>query len=114
MTFSKLTAIILILLLCGQVSISQKKDVKKDSLKIYKKIEVYANKNKINKFFYRLLFRSTNSNTNDDESTIIINNGFKNHEGKIIREIQIEDSANQEREGRPIFKQINKYLFELS
>ena len=90
MTFSRLTAFILILLLCGQVSISQKKDVKKDSLKIYKKIEVYANKNKINKFFYRLLFRSTNSNTNNDESTIIINNGFKKYEGKIIREIRIE------------------------
>ena len=117
MTFSKLTAIILILLFCGQVSMSQKKDVKKDSLKIYKKIEVYANKNKINKFFYRLLFRSTNSNTNDDESTIIINNGFKKHEGKIIREIRIEtldpfgySSSNDLREPKENIEKIGNRL----
>lgn len=90
MTYSRLAVFVLILLLCSQVNIAQKKDIKKDTLKIYKKIEVYANKNKFNKFLYGLVFRSTNTNTNNDESTNIINNEFKKFEGKIIREIQIE------------------------
>lgn len=90
MTYSRLAVFVLIPLLCSQVSIAQKKDTKKDTLKIYKKIEVYATKNKFNKFLYRLVFRSTNTNTINDESTNIINNDFKKFEGKIIREIQIE------------------------
>ncbi|MGL2966940.1 hypothetical protein [Flavobacterium sp. XGLA_31] len=64
-----------------------------DSVKVYKKIETYSKKNKVNSFIYRLLFKSNRksaASANTKRKRYFIKKAFDRNEGKIIRSINIE------------------------
>jgi hypothetical protein len=74
----------------GQV---QEKNSGNDSVKVYKKIETYSKKSKVNSFVYRMLFRSNRKSapsTNTKRKRYFIKKSFDRNEGKIIRTINIE------------------------
>jgi hypothetical protein len=72
---------------------AQVKNSGNDSVKVYKKIENYSQKNRFNKFIYRLLFKAKRSETRSQKNArkeFFIKKSFDRNEGKIIREIKIE------------------------
>lgn len=86
------TCILLIIISC-QISLAQEKNTSKDSVKVYKKIENYSDRNKFNKFVYRLLFKSQRSSAGTSKNLKKesgIKKAFDRNEGKIIRKISIE------------------------
>lgn len=83
----------LILFFVCQNSQAQEKNSGNDSVKVYKKIENYSEKNKFNKFMYRMLFRSkvsTATSPKNARKQYFIKKSFDRNEGKIIRTITIE------------------------
>ena len=90
---SKFLLFFLFLFLVSQNNTAQEKNSGNDSVKVYKKIENYGDKNKFNKFVYRLLFRtreSTVTTPKDIRKQFFIKKSFDRNEGKIIRTIKIE------------------------
>ena len=84
---------ILLFFLTCQISQAQEKNSGNDSVKVYKNIENYSKKTKFKKFIYRLLFKSTRSQTTSQKNVrkkFFIKKSFDRNEGKIIREIVIE------------------------
>lgn len=72
---------------------AQEKKSSKDSSTVYQKIEAYSKKSKFNKFVYRLLFKSPQSEKKSKKNLrkeYFIKKSFERNEGKIIRNIQIE------------------------
>ncbi len=72
---------------------AQEKKSRNDTVKVYQKIEEYSNKSKFNKFIYRLLFKSQQSNSKNQKNarkTYFIKKSFERNECKIIRNIHIE------------------------
>lgn len=72
---------------------AQVKNSGNDSTKVYKKIEDYSKKSKVNGFIYRLLFKSSRKSTpssNTKRKRYFIKKSFDRNEGKIIRSINIE------------------------
>jgi hypothetical protein len=90
----KLVSFLVVLLLCCTTLVAQVKNTNKDSIKVYQKIEKYAEKNKVNGFVYRLLFRSSRKaagpSSSSKRKTYFIKKTFDRNEGKIIRNINIE------------------------
>ncbi len=85
----------LLLFFCfaSTITIAQEKNSGNDSVKVYKKIENYSKKSKVNSFVYRLLFKSNRksiSSTNSKRKRFFIKKAFDRNEGKIIRFINIE------------------------
>ena len=77
------------------ISQAQEKNSGNDSVKVYKNIEDYSDKSKLNKFVYRLLFKSKRSASNtttqkNARKRFFIKKTFDRSEGKIIRQIVIE------------------------
>ncbi|TBX68792.1 hypothetical protein EZL74_08350 [Flavobacterium silvisoli] len=84
---------VMLLFLASQPMQAQVKNSGNDSVKVYKKIENYSQKNKVNGFIYRLLFRSqrkTTPSANTTRKRYFIKKSFDRNEGKIIRNINIE------------------------
>jgi hypothetical protein len=82
---------ILFFLSCSMAT-AQDKTVKKDSTKVYKKIENYSKKNKFRKFVYKLLFKSARTSKPSSKSLknkYAIVKDFEKSECKIIRNINI-------------------------
>ena len=67
---------------------SQNKEVEKDSLKVYKKMEAFAKKKSFTYTLYQAFFRPV-SDLNKKKSEIFKLPSFKSFEGKIIRNINI-------------------------
>ena len=87
-----LFGIVLFCLSCHNLQ-AQEKNSGNDSVKVYKKIEKYSNKNNFNKFIYKLLFKSSrksNPSSNTQRKKYFIKKTFDRNEGKIIRNIDIE------------------------
>ena len=77
------------------ISQAQEKNSGNDSVKVYKNIEDYSDKSKLDKFVYRLLFKSKRSASNtttqkNARKRFFIKKTFDRSEGKIIRQIVIE------------------------
>jgi hypothetical protein len=90
---NKISFGLLIFLLAFQSIQAQVKNSGNDSVKVYKNIETYSKKNKVNSFIYRLLFRSSRKSlpsTNTQRKRYFIKKSFDRNEGKIIRNINIE------------------------
>lgn len=71
----------------------QEKNIGNDSVKVYKKIENFSNKNKFNQFIYKLLFKSNRKvkpTSNLNRNKYFIEKSFERSEGKIIRNIYIK------------------------
>ncbi|TDD97493.1 BamA/TamA family outer membrane protein [Flavobacterium cellulosilyticum] len=86
--FQKQKNIILVfLLLCFHSSFSQVIVPKKDSLEVYKDIQIYSKKNKFTKFMHKLLFRPIYTRKRKAKKIVAIN--YSKLEGKIIRNINI-------------------------
>lgn len=86
--FQKQKNIILVFLfLCFQPSFSQVNVPKKDSLEVYKDIQIYSKKNKFTKFMHRLVFRPIYPNRSKTKR--IVSENYVDFEGKIIRNINI-------------------------
>lgn len=86
--------IILSLSLSQTINAQQKAYEKKDSLRVYRKIEEFSKKNKKIKFVYKLFFRSLPSNEppppiSDVKKEIIREQYYSRFEGKIIRHIYV-------------------------
>lgn len=67
--------------------------VVKDSAKVYKDIEKFSKKSKFGKFVHRLLFKSTRKSKPSKKASTqryYLKKAFDKHEGKIIRNINIE------------------------
>jgi hypothetical protein len=67
--------------------------VAKDSAKVYKDIEKFSKKSKFGKFVHRLLFKSTRKSKPSKKASTqryYLKKAFDKHEGKIIRNINIE------------------------
>lgn len=79
--------ILVFLIFCYQVSFSQVKVVKKDSLEMYNDIQVYSKKNKFTKFMHKLVFRPVYPRRKITRR--IVPESYKEFEGKIIRKINI-------------------------
>ena len=67
---------------------SQNKEVEKDSLKVYKKMEAFAKKKSFTYTLYQAFFRPV-SDLNKKKSEILKLPSYKSFEGKIIRNINI-------------------------
>ena len=86
--FQKQKNIILVFLfLCFQTSFSQVNVTKKDSLEVYKDIQIYSKKNKFTKFMHRLVFRPIYPKRSNTKR--IVPKSYADFEGKIIRNINI-------------------------
>jgi hypothetical protein len=89
--FRKLKIVISVLLclclqsICAQVD-KQKKETKKDSAAVYKKIQNYSKKRKFTKALHKLLFRANKPKKKEAE---IIEKDTADYDGKIIRKINI-------------------------
>lgn len=80
-------------ILCCHLLTAQVKPVNKDSIKIYKDLENYSEKNKFNKLVHKLLFKSTRKSTpskKNQKKRFLLNRAFEKNECKIIRNINIE------------------------
>jgi hypothetical protein len=89
----KFLYILFIYLVPFQFVHAQEKKSRNDTIKVYQKIEEYSNKSKFNKFIYRLLFKSQQSNSKNQKNarkTYFIKKSFERNECKIIRNIHIE------------------------
>lgn len=72
---------------------AQEKTPNKDSIKVYKEIEKYSEKSKFRKFVHKLLFKSTRARKTTLKTLkkrYLLQKSFDKHEGKIIRNINIE------------------------
>jgi hypothetical protein len=88
----KLITIFAIFLFCCHSLTAQQTTVK-DSAKVYKKIETFSNKSKFGKFVHKLLFKSTRKSKPSKKASTnryFLKKAFDKHEGKIIRNINIE------------------------
>lgn len=87
----KLLVLLLLFFCCQNMTAQQ--TVAKDSAKVYKKIENYSRKSKFGKFVHRLLFKSTRKSKPSKKASTqryYLKKAFDKHEGKIIRNINIE------------------------
>ena len=85
--------LIAILFFSCQTMTAQEKTPTKDSIKVYKDIEKYSKKSKFGKFVYKLLFKSTRARKTTLKTLkkrYLLQKSFDKHEGKIIRNINIE------------------------
>ena len=73
--------------LCFQLSFSQEKVTKKDSLEMYKDIQTYSKKHKFTNFLHKLVFKPVYPQKKQKKK--IIQTNYKKFEGKIIRNINI-------------------------
>ncbi|QBZ98001.1 BamA/TamA family outer membrane protein [Flavobacterium sangjuense] len=92
MKFKYLSFFLFLLFTC-QISQAQEKNSGNDSVTVYKNIEKLSKKNKLNKFVYRLLFKSKRSSAaakKNSRKRFFIKKSFDRSEGKIIRDIRIE------------------------
>lgn len=71
-------------------SYAQEDTIKKDTIKAYKEIEAYSQKNKFTKTIHKLLFKSVNTKPTKKSSGIQKNRIYTEFDGKIIRNITIE------------------------
>ena len=88
----KLILFLFFILLSCQILSAQKKTTNKDSIKVYQNLENYSNKSKFRKFVYKLLFKTTKKSkpSKITKQEILNKKSFDKHEGKIIRNINIE------------------------
>ena len=87
----KLLVLLLFVFCCQNMTAQQ--TVAKDSAKVYKNIENYSRKSKFGKFVHRLLFKSTRKSKPSKKASTqryYLKKAFDKHEGKIIRNINIE------------------------
>ena len=77
----------LLFILCFQNSFSQENKLKKDSTEIYRDIQAYSKKNKAVNFLHKLIFSPINSKKKKEKK--VIQQNYKEFEGKIIRNINI-------------------------
>jgi len=85
--------LIAILFFSCQTTTAQEKTPNKDSIKVYKEIEKYSEKSKFRKFVHKLLFKSTRARKTTLKTLkkrYLLQKSFDKHEGKIIRNINIE------------------------
>lgn len=90
--WAKYLLLVLLFFSC-QVMTAQEKTPNKDSIKVYKDLEIYSKKSGFGKFVHKLLFRSTREKRESVKSLIKkyqIQKSFDKYEGKIIRNINIE------------------------
>jgi hypothetical protein len=81
----------IVFLLSIRFSFAEDTIVGKDSIKIYKNIEIFSKQSKLSKFLYGLMFKSIESTkTNKKISAELLQNSYEHFEGKIIRNINIE------------------------
>ncbi len=78
---------LLLVFLYFQFSFSQVIPIKKDSLKLYEKIQLYSKKKRFTTFLHKLVFRPINSKRSDLK---VEHDKYSNFEGKIVRKITIE------------------------
>jgi len=72
---------------------AQEIPIKKDSIKVFKDLESYSNKNKFTKFVHKLLFKSTRKSAPSKKTIkkrFLLKRAFDKNECKIIRNINIE------------------------
>jgi hypothetical protein len=87
----KLLVLLLFVFCCQNLTAQQ--TVAKDSAKVYKDIEKFSKKSKFGKFVHRLLFKSTRKSKPSKKASTqryYLKKAFDKHEGKIIRNINIE------------------------
>lgn len=87
----KLLVLLLLFFCCQNMTAQQ--TVAKDSAKVYKDIEKFSKKSKFGKFVHRLLFKSTRKSKPSKKASTqryYLKKAFDKHEGKIIRNINIE------------------------
>jgi hypothetical protein len=87
----KLLVLLLFVFCCQNLTAQQ--TVAKDSAKVYKEIEKFSKKSKFGKFVHRLLFKSTRKSKPSKKASTqryYLKKAFDKHEGKIIRNINIE------------------------
>jgi hypothetical protein len=87
----KLLVLLLFFFCCQNLTAQQ--TVAKDSAKVYKDIEKFSKKSKFGKFVHRLLFKSTRKSKPSKKASTqryYLKKAFDKHEGKIIRNINIE------------------------
>jgi hypothetical protein len=81
------TYFLIFIIFCFQLSFSQEKVPKKDSLEVYKDIQTYSKKHKFTKFVHKLVFKPINPKQKRRKK--VVRQNYQAFEGKIIRNINI-------------------------
>jgi len=81
------TYCLIFIIFCFQLSFSQDKVLKKDSLEVYKDIQTYSKKHKFTKFVHKLVFKPINPKQKIRNK--VVRQNYRAFEGKIIRNITI-------------------------
>ena len=91
MWFKKIFILIILASVISDLAFPQKTPAKKDSIQLYKKIEIYSKQRKSTKLLYSLLFKPVESNpAKKKKYKKLIVKPYSVFEGKIIRHINIE------------------------
>ena len=90
MWFKKIFLLFFLSFLISDLASAQQSTVKKDTTRLYKKIETYSKRSKINQFIYSVVFKpvATNPEKKKRYRKLIVK-PYSAFEGKIIRQINI-------------------------